>query len=411
MEHDPLRSHSDPVRPPVRSAVSLLLLFLLSVTFLVVLLFVGVLTYRYSLLAQEANRLAVNLQKTFELNQKLRYGIQKQINMLHRQFEEPNPRFPYLFGQLNYEWDQGQSRYLTLDIGDKERLTVESIKALQSELAVQGTQIFDQLRGDDRGEALVRIARVEELGEEMEEEFESLNRLQVAKLQMVLDNVHQSMSRAYWALGLLGGSLITVLAVFTLLLRRRVFGPLQSILHASDQIREGNLAARAKVEREDEIGAIARGFNYMAESLTSGYAGLEKQIDVRSRQVRELEQHVAEAGRASAMARLIRGAAHELNNPLTAIIGFTELHKMRAAKTRRDEDEIRILEDILSQAERCRRIVANLLEVTPPRSSEISANTRQPSGRAGDSVARVRPEDSQRSGHSRLRLIGPGRTG
>jgi len=370
MESDRITPNPDLSRTPARPAVSRLLLFLLSVTFLVVLLFVGFQTYRYSILAQEANRLAANLQKTFELNQKLRYGIQKQITMLHRQFEEPNPRFPYLFGQLNYEWDQGQSRYLTMDIGDKERLTVESIKALQSELAVQATQIFDHLRSDSRAEALVRIARVEELGEEMEEEFESLNRVQVAKLQMVLDNVHQSMSRAYWALGMLGGSLITVLVVFTLLLRRRVFGPLQSILQASDQIREGNLAARARVEREDEIGAIARGFNYMAESLTSGYAGLEKQIDVRSQKVKELEQQLAEAGRASAMARLIRGAAYELNNPLTAIIGFTELHKLRVTKTRRDEDEIRILEDILSQAKRCRRIVANLLEVAPPRSSE-----------------------------------------
>ncbi len=370
MEPDRIPPNPDFSRTPARPAVSRLLLFLLSVTFLVVLLFVGFQTYRYSILAQEANRLALNLQKTFELNQKLRYGIQKQITMLHRQFEEPNPRFPYLFGQLNYEWDQGQSRYLTLDIGDKERLTVESIKALQSELAVQATQIFDHLRSDGRAEALVRIARVEELGEEMEEEFESLNRVQVAKLQMVLDNVHQSMNRAYWALGMLGGSLITVLVVFTLLLRRRVFGPLQSILQASDQIREGNLAARARVEREDEIGAIARGFNYMAESLTSGYTGLEKQIDVRSQKVRVLEQQLAEAGRASAMARLIRGAAYELNNPLTAIIGFTELHKLRVTKTRRDEDEIRILEDILSQAKRCRRIVTNLLEVAPPRSSE-----------------------------------------
>jgi signal transduction histidine kinase len=346
------------------------LILILALTFLVVLLFVAQLTYRYMQLTDRAERSARNLQNTFELNQELRTGIQEQINMLHRQFEMPNPLAQYRFSQLNYTLGERHSRYVTLDIGSEERLAVESIRSLQAELGVQGLQIFDHLRRQERARAVTVIGQVEELAERLEREFELLNRLQVEKLRVVQSSLSGSLRRAHLSVASLAASLVLVLALITVLLRRRVQQPLQQLIRASEEIRRGNFAARSPVRRHDELGQLATSFNFMAETLATSYAKLEREIQARDQLLKTLQSEIVQMEAIRALSRLIRGSAHELNNPLTAIAGFAELQKMKVAATRRDADEIRVLDDILAQAERCRRIISNLLLIAQPAESQ-----------------------------------------
>ena len=343
--------------------VSHQLLAILTVTFLLVVVFVVVLIYRFGALTDQANRSAANLRNTFELNQELRSGIQEQINMLHRQFDDLNYQFPILFGRLNFSLGDKQSRYVTLDIGAGERLTVENIRSLHSELGVESMQIYWQLRRGERVDAVRGRGRVEQLGASLDREFQQLNRLQVEKLQAVQAEVARSLKGARIAIVSLAGVLVLILGVITLLLRRRVLQPLDSLLLVSEELRQGNLAARSPVARNDELGSLSRSLNFMAESLEKSYSALQREVQARDQLLQALNSELAQTGSVQALFQLIKGAAHELNNPLTAISGFAELQKMKVASTRRDTDEIRILDDILSQSERCRRIVANLLQI------------------------------------------------
>ncbi|RPJ82260.1 MAG: HAMP domain-containing protein, partial [Acidobacteria bacterium] len=142
------------------------------------------------------------------------------------------------------------------------------------------------------------------------------------------------------------------------------------LARASEQIRQGDLSVRSPVRREDEIGQLARSFNFMAATLAANYANLEGEVQARQRQLESLQSDLVRAHSVSVLSELIRGAARELNNPVTAIASFAELQKMKVAATRRDADEIRILDDILAQADRCRRIVSNLLQVAEPLAGE-----------------------------------------
>jgi two-component system NtrC family sensor kinase len=79
--------------------------------------------------------------------------------------------------------------------------------------------------------------------------------------------------------------------------------------------------------------------------------------------LKKLEQQVSQSERLAAMGQMIAGVAHELNNPLTAILGINDLLREKAA----DESMQRQLELIQKQARRAAEIVQNLLTFSRPR--------------------------------------------
>ncbi|MBI1737957.1 MAG: PAS domain S-box protein [Acidobacteria bacterium] len=79
--------------------------------------------------------------------------------------------------------------------------------------------------------------------------------------------------------------------------------------------------------------------------------------------LKRLEQQVSQSERLAAMGQMMAGVAHELNNPLTAILGINDLLREKAP----DEAMRRQLELIQKQARRAAEIVQNLLTFSRPR--------------------------------------------
>jgi PAS domain S-box-containing protein len=105
------------------------------------------------------------------------------------------------------------------------------------------------------------------------------------------------------------------------------------------------------------------------------YGGVARDVSERIR----LHAHVVQSAKLSAIGQMIAGVAHELNNPLTTIIGYTQLLQACQADDTVQAD----LQRIYDGASRAQRIVQNLLtfsrqkkpERTPTDVNEVIEHT------------------------------------
>ena len=72
-----------------------------------------------------------------------------------------------------------------------------------------------------------------------------------------------------------------------------VIQPLQRMRRGLQQVQAGDFSARVTAESADEFGELAAGFNHMAETLQGLYQGLERQVEVKTRDLESKRQRLA----------------------------------------------------------------------------------------------------------------------
>jgi signal transduction histidine kinase len=109
-------------------------------------------------------------------------------------------------------------------------------------------------------------------------------------LEEAFEPLRASMQRTAYLL--LGGVVLSFLA--SLVLARRMVRPIGALQAGAAKIGAGDLNERIQVRTGDELEALADQFNSMAGQLKESYAGLERKVDERTRELTEaLEQQTA----------------------------------------------------------------------------------------------------------------------
>jgi two-component system NtrC family sensor kinase len=138
--------------------------------------------------------------------------------------------------------------------------------------------------------------------------------------------------------------------------------PIRELRNSAEAIGRGDFSRRVKIQYDDECGELARAFNQMTENLKNSREQLEMTVETLKTTQRQLVQ----SEKLSGIGEFIAGVAHELNNPLTSLMGFAEL--LREAEV--SPKYKRHLELINKSALRCQKIVQALLSFARRRSPE-----------------------------------------
>jgi signal transduction histidine kinase len=138
----------------------------------------------------------------------------------------------------------------------------------------------------------------------------------------------------------------SVLVVGTTLIALVVFGParrrLKAVQAATDRLGTGDFTARAPEQGGDEVTAVARSFNRMADELSSRTRALEAADSTRR--------------------QLLADVSHELMTPLTAMRGYLETLGMSELEIDAATRE-RYLQIVSEETLRLERIVGDLLDL------------------------------------------------
>ena len=87
--------------------------------------------------------------------------------------------------------------------------------------------------------------------------------------------------------------------------------------------------------------------------------------------LRKTQEQLLQSEKMSAVGQLIAGVAHELNNPLTAILGYAQLLESEGLNDARAD----FVSKIFKQAQRTHRVVQNLLSFARQRKPQREEST------------------------------------
>jgi signal transduction histidine kinase len=194
----------------------------------------------------------------------------------------------------------------------------------------EATNIFDAL-----------IKRVSDLEQE-----------KVAEAQAMFDRSKELTKQVESAVSLvLFVAFVLSVALFRSLYRA-VMNPLEALRLGAVEFGKGHWDHRIDLSSKNEFGSLAESFNTMAEN------------------VKQLQMQAVHMDRMSAVGQLAGGVAHEINNPLTAVLGQAQILMARLGEKDPAYPQISKIEQA---ALRCKKIVRGLLDFSRPSQSAFES--------------------------------------
>jgi len=169
----------------------------------------------------------------------------------------------------------------------------------------------------------------------------------------------------------------------------RMTRPIEKLTVAAKRIEGGDLQYRVSIDRNDEIGSLAKAFDQMAERLMQ-----------RDRELKQSQDTLRRADRLSSLGLLTAGLAHEIRNPLVAIRTFTQL-----LPERYDDPEFRegFQGLALKEVDRICGLITDLLTFARPSKPNIAPENVAD---VVDNIARILESQAKEKGVAIVREFG-----
>lgn len=148
--------------------------------------------------------------------------------------------------------------------------------------------------------------------------------------------------------------LLIVGTIISIKLATSIATPLRMLERITKKIAQGDFSEAIEVKGKDELASLELAFNQMEDNLKDARLSLEYVIE----KLREKQAQLVEAEKLASVGLLAAGIAHEINNPLTSVLTFSNLMLEQCPKDDPRCDKLRIM---VRETERARNIVRQLL--------------------------------------------------
>ena len=115
-----------------------------------------------------------------------------------------------------------------------------------------------------------------------------------------------------------------VVAVVGSLVVRAIVRRIHIAIDAAHAFASGDFDVRIHIDSNDEVGQLARGFNFMAEQLTERDVKIREQmqqLEGTLQMLRRTQAQLIQKEKMSSLGQMVAGIAHEINNPVSFIYG------------------------------------------------------------------------------------------
>jgi len=179
-------------------------------------------------------------------------------------------------------------------------------------------------------------------------------RLEVQKEEVDYKNKAQKAEeQAVWAIIITAIVIFFLAAIMAFAVTRSITVPLQNLDSGARAIASGDFVHPVEIKGDDELTLMGNTFNQMREELKELYSNLEQKVAERTRALEkknkeliETQEKLIESERLNTISQVIVSLSHEINNPMTAVIGNVMLLNMQKDVIEKEE-----LGDILKTTE------------------------------------------------------------
>lgn len=170
--------------------------------------------------------------------------------------------------------------------------------------------------------------------------------LGVLDVKINLADVDQQIEENKLRLIVFAAIAIFALSLFIAYFVREWIGkPVRELVRATNQVSSGNFEYTIDNLGKDELGTLAKSFNKMTKTLV------------------EARLQLVQADKMASLGRLAAAVAHEINNPLTAVLTYSSFLLKRTTDNPAAQEDLGV---VVRETMRCREIVKSLLDFARP---------------------------------------------
>jgi signal transduction histidine kinase len=163
-----------------------------------------------------------------------------------------------------------------------------------------------------------------------------------------------------------------ILIIFgSFLLSRVLVKPIKDLVRLTQKISEGDFSQQIEETSKNEIGQLIGSFNRMTKKIKENQESLEnylESLESANKQLKQAQEELIRTEKLASIGRFAAGVAHEVGNPLGAILGYTSILKKDGITREESADYMKRIE---GEIDRINKIVRELLDFARPSKFEI----------------------------------------